>query len=494
VRMTWAYKTKRDGTLKSRLCVQGCSQIAGVDYDQTHCATLRPGSLRALTALAAGLGLRMRRWDFASAYLQGSLEDGEVVYCSPPPGYADVDEDGNSRLGSDGKPRILRVVKPIYGMAQAGRRWQRSLFPWLLDSKRGFTQLASDKCVFVRTEKRQTPAGERTEHLLVGCYVDDLCVLYSHDDEYSLYREFTTSLTASWEVDDEGDVADLLNIDIAREGRAVVLRQRTYIKKMVKEHLPEGVPNTLPSNQAPADSSLPQLVSDALVSKDKSDPALIKRYQSLVGALLYASTQTRPDIAYSVGMLCRAMSCPTPELYEQAIRVLLYLDKHPEVGLRYEPSASRMYGMSDSDWAVKHSTSGWVFTFMRAAISWGSKKQPVVSLSSCEAEIMAASEAAKEALHLRALLDELGVPTRDEPTHLSMDNQSAIAVAYNPEHHGRMKHVERRHYFVRECVENNQLVVPFVSTHENMADFFTKPLPPKLFFPLRDRIMNVPSS
>ena len=348
--------------------------------------------------------------------------------------------------------------------------------------------------MFVRSEVRQTPAGERIEHLMVGCYVDDLCVLYSHDDEHSLYHEFTADLTSSWEVDDEGDVADLLNIDISREGKAVVLRQKTYIQKMVKEHLPEGVPNTLPSNQTPSDSSLPQLVSDALVLKDKSDPALIKRYQSLVGALLYASSQTRPDVAYSVGMLCRAMSCPTPELYEQAVRVLLYLDKHSDVGLRYEPSSSRMYGMSDSDWAVKHSTSGWVFTFMKAAISWGSKKQPVVSLSSCEAEIMAASEAAKEALHLRSLLEELGVPTRDAPTHMSMDNQSAIAVSYNPEHHGRMKHVERRHFFVRECVENQQLVVPFVATHENMADFFTKPLPPKLFFPLRNRIMNVPSS
>ena len=118
----------------------------------------------------------------------------------------------------------------------------------------------------------------------------------------------------------------------------------------------------------------------------------------------------------------------------------------------------------------------------------------MVALSSCEAEIMSASEASKEALHLSSLLRELGVSSDDEPTHMSMDNQSAIAVAYNPEHHGHMKHVERRHLFVRECVENNKLVVPFVATHENMADFFTKALPPKAFFPMRDRIMNVPSS
>lgn len=119
VKMTWAYKTKRNGTLKARLCVQGCSQIPGVDFDQTHCATLRPTSLRTLAALSVNLGLRMRRWDFTSAYLQGSLLDGEVVFCSPPPGYESLDEDGAERLGEDGRPRILRIEKPIYGMAQA---------------------------------------------------------------------------------------------------------------------------------------------------------------------------------------------------------------------------------------------------------------------------------------------------------------------------------------------------------------------------------------
>ena len=73
---------------------------------------------------------------------------------------------------------------------------------------------------------------------------------------------------------------------------------------------------------------------------------------------------------------------------------------------------------------------------------------------------------------------------------LAVHNQSAIAVAYNPEHHSRMKHVERRHFFVRECVENQQLVLPFVNTHENLADFFTKPLEPKKFFAFRNVIMN----
>jgi len=106
---------------------------------------------------------------------------------------------------------------------------------------------------------------------------------------------------------------------------------------------------------------------------------------------------------------------------------------------------------------------------------------------------MAGSEAAKEAVYLDRFLDELGLAAGN-PVHLKLDNQSAIDLAYNPEHHQKTKHIERRHYFIRELVEENKIVVPFVPTNENLADFFTKPLNSNAFFPLRDRIMNVPDA
>ena len=117
IKLIWVYKVKRDGSLKSRLCVQGCNQQSGIDYDQTFSAALRSPSLRMLASYAAHNHCRMRRFDFVSAYLQGELEEGEVVYCSAPPGF--------ERVGSDGQPMVCKVIKPIYGMAQAGRRWQR---------------------------------------------------------------------------------------------------------------------------------------------------------------------------------------------------------------------------------------------------------------------------------------------------------------------------------------------------------------------------------
>ena len=111
---------------------------------------MRSSTLRLLSSIAAQHGLGMRRWDFVSAYLQGSLEPGEVVYCSPPPGH-----------GPPG--RACRVEKPIYGMAQAGRRWQRSIFPWIVSQ--GFTQLDADTCVFVR--RRSVAAGDKRDELVV---------------------------------------------------------------------------------------------------------------------------------------------------------------------------------------------------------------------------------------------------------------------------------------------------------------------------------------
>ena len=184
------------------------------------------------------------------------------------------------------------------------------------------------------------------------------------------------------------------------------------------------------------------------------------------------------------------MSRPTPELMEAAERVLAYLLRNKHIGLRYSADARPLYGMTDSDWAVKHSTTGWVFLYASAAISWGSKRQVSIALSSCEAEIMAASEASKEAIYLKRFASELGI-SDGSPVELFEDNKGARDLAYNPEHHSRTKHIDRRHFYVRELVENKEIVVPYVKTDDNLADFFTKPLAAKQFFALRDKIMNV---
>ena len=106
---------------------------------------------------------------------------------------------------------------------------------------------------------------------------------------------------------------------------------------------------------------------------------------------------------------------------------------------------------------------------------------------------MAASEAAKEAIYLSRFVTELGMEPDDKAVSLATDNRAAQDLAYNPEHHPRVKHIERRHFFIREAVESHEITVSFVRTADNLADFFTKPLAAAQFFPIRDAIMNVPT-
>eukprot|EP00965_Chrysotila_dentata_P074037 2445607-Pleurochrysis_carterae.AAC.1 len=188
-------------------------------------------------------------------------------------------------------------------MAQAGRRWQRSLFPWL--QAWGFTQCSSDPCVFTCTKVIRGMSLS----IIIGCYVDDLFILYSDHSPDSLYSSFTTALASRWNVEDEGPVSDLLNVDITTDADCVLLKQEKYIAQLVDTYLPEGVPTAFQRHHAPAGADLPLVIAHALDAKARGiapDAALRTTYQSLVGALLYCATQTRPDIAYAVGMLCRA--------------------------------------------------------------------------------------------------------------------------------------------------------------------------------------------
>jgi len=120
----WVYKIKRDGYFKAHLCLNGASQREGIDYDQTFKSTLRHSSLRVLMAIQARLGLNSCRHDLVAAFLQGSLQQDELVFMRYPQGY--------QQLGADGKPRVFLVQKPVYGLRQAGRRFQCDFFAWLV--------------------------------------------------------------------------------------------------------------------------------------------------------------------------------------------------------------------------------------------------------------------------------------------------------------------------------------------------------------------------
>ena len=250
----------------------------------------------------------------------------------------------------------------------------------------------------------------------------------------------------------------------------------------------------------PCDELLARHVQDAATNRPKAAPELLQSYQSLVGALMYAASATRPDVAFAVGMLARAMTFPTQELWQDATRVLVYLAGHREGGISFPIGADgvdgrpgplaqpQLSGLSDSDWSVRVSTTGICIFFGEAIVAWVSKRQACIALSSCEAEIMAASTAAIELVFMRNVLEELRLPA-DDATRLGVDNSGAVDIAHDPMHRGRTMHIERRHLKVRELVSRGIIDVYKEPGETNIADIFTKPINPKRFRQLRDRIM-----
>ena len=488
-RFVWVYKIKRDGSAKARLCVQGCTLESGVDYDQTFSSTLRYSSARTLFAFAARRRCLVRSIDYVAAYLQGEFIEGEAVYCLMPPGQESRDKD----------PYICKVVKPIYGIPQAGRRLQRRVFPWMVE-RMGLRQLDdSDSCVFVYDD----PKGKET--FVIGLYVDNMQIVHSAElnadgdatDSSSFYHRFITQLRSDWDIVDEGPMIDLLAIEVIYlPDGSIKLHQESYVRKLLAKYLPDGPPASLQRNSLPySDTVLMDVIIalDSSTAAEPGHPQLVKQYQERIGALLYLATSTRADLAYIVPLFCRAMSRPEPALMLATNRILCYLHRHPSVGLTYEPKPTHVKGYADASWETRSSTSGWTIQWQGCSILWGSRKQGCVALSSCEAEIVALSEATKDMVYVRKLLRGLDENHVSGPSDLATDNMGARSLSYNPEFHDKTKHIERRHFFVRDMVEKFEVSVPFVRTANNWADFFTKPLNAKTFFAMRKILMNEPS-
>ena len=189
---------------------------------------------------------------------------------------------------------------------------------------------------------------------------------------------------------------------------------------------------------------------------------------------------TRPDIAFAVGAVSRFNNSPQTAHWTAVKRIFRYLQATRNLGLTYSKSGTALQGFCDSDWANdkadRRSTTGYAFTLANAAITWKSCKQPTIALSSTEAEYMAACQAAREAIWLRRLLQELGFGST-APTAISCDNQGCIALTKNPVHHQRTKHIDMQHHFVRETVEANTTTFKYLPTADMPADVLTKAIP-----------------
>ncbi|XP_019176083.1 PREDICTED: uncharacterized protein LOC109171511 [Ipomoea nil] len=215
------------------------------------------------------------------------------------------------------------------------------------------------------------------------------------------------------------------------------------------------------------------------------------QYRRIVGALQYL-TITRPDLSFSVNRLCQFMHSPTQDHWVLLKRVLRYVKGTLDYGLRLSPSSSSaIHAFSNSDWASctidRKSTNGYAVFLGTNFISWLSRKQRTVARSSTEAEYKSLADVAAEVTWVVSLLRELGLHTGD-PATLWCDNLGETYLAANSVFHARTKHVEIDFHFVRDKVSSGEFVVNFISTKDQLADIFTKPLPAPRFHTLRDKL------
>jgi len=234
------------------------------------------------------------------------------------------------------------------------------------------------------------------------------------------------------------------------------------------------------------------IVPGSKLGKDEEGQGVDKTlYKQMVGSLMYA-TATRPDIMYSVSQVSRFMENPK-EIHLHAVkRIMCYLRGTCELGLFYQRNEGKDWlGYTDSDYANdvedKKNTSGYVFMMSEAAISWSSKKQPVVSLSTTEAEFIAAATSSCQAVWLRRILEAIG-RNQTSPTVIYCDNSSTIKLSQNPVMHGRSKHIVVRFHFLRDLTRKETIKLQHCNSQEQIADIMTKPVKLEDFVRIRKQL------
>lgn len=411
--------------------------------------------LRIIMALTAVEDLELHSVDITSAFTNGDLD--EEIYMKQPEGF---------HIGGPGK--VCRLCKSLYGLKQSARQWNKKLHSVLTEL--GFTCIKSDCSVYIYSN------GE--VRILVPIYIDDITLASKSSAAIDKYVDL---LSKHFKCRDLGPTRYLLGVGVSRDRstRTLTLNQRQFIVDLLEKY---GM-----SDCKPVQTPLPpkiQLSQSMAPSTDEEVEIMAGvPYLSAVGSLQYLAMMTRPDIAHAVAYLARFNSNPGPEHWKALKHLLRYVQGTLEHKLTFcddlhgdEPFVTYTDSSHADDVDNGRSTAGYVTMMAGAAVGWSSKLQTILALSTCEAEFVGAVEAGKEIAWMRNILTEFGYAFNGSST-LKIDNQGAISVAKNPEHHGHMKHLDLRFYWLRDKVERGMIYPEFIPTAEMIADIFTMAVP-----------------
>ncbi|CAI7757852.1 unnamed protein product [Closterium sp. NIES-54] len=462
-KLIFRHKYGPDGDLtryKSRLVAKGFQQTKGKDFDEIFAPVGKGTTLRVMLGMAANCGWRIKKMDITTAFLNGIIL--EELYMLQPEGL------------DDGSGRVCKLKKTIYCLKQAPRAWYHKLEETLLAW--GFKKSECDHSLFLLQEKEK--------FLMLLVYVDDI-LLFSESS--AMIEHVEEMLEMQFKCSKMGDVKYYLGMHVERDldNGVLMLHQRKYCEGLAEKYgLQDG---GKPATPLPSSFTVEPCADEEVVGEIDRE-----LFHSMVGALNYAANHTQPDIAFATSRLASVVSRPSHEQLEAAKRLVHYVSATASVGFEYSAVRQRLQrGAADLSKgemlltcytdarfnSVKvdgTSIGGYVCLFGGGAVSWRSKKQNEVGLSSCETEYMALHHGVKEVVWLRRLLEEIGVCQR-EPTVMFCDNESAVKLANNACLHGLTKHIRPKWHWVRRLLDK-EVRLEIVKTQQQVADILTKRL------------------
>ena len=390
--------------------------------------------------------------DVKSAFLNGILN--EEVYVEQPKGFEDPHFPNH----------VYKLKKALYGLKQAPRAWYERLTTFLVE--KGYKREGVDKTLFIKSFKSGITIAQ--------IYVDDIVFGSTVDDKLT---EFVEQMKNEFEMSMVGELNYFLGLQVKQSNDGIFISQSKYAKNLVKKFGMDSAKHL----------KTPMGTNEKLSKDDNGVPVDPTLYRSMIGSLLYL-TASRPDIAFSVGVCARYQANPKESHVGAVKRIIRYVNGTADYGIWFSKDTnSSLAGYSDADWAGnaddRKSTSGGCFYLGNNLVSWFRKKQNSISLSTAEAEYIAAGSCCTQLLWMKQMLEDYGIV--QDTLIVYCDNTSAINISKNPVQHSRTKHIDIRHHFIRELVENKSVVIEHVATDMQLADIFTRALDASRFISLR---------
>jgi hypothetical protein len=483
----WVFKIKRfpDGRVrrfKARLVVRGDFQVEGEDYDEKYAPVVPWSTVRLMLSIAASQGLATRQVDFSNAFVQAHLHETKPIYVKAPPTFhSDVSDQ-----------IVLKLNRSLYGLVQAPLYWGNHLRDALVYDH-GFTESLTSPCLYYR------------DGVVILTYVDD-CLFFAKDKRQidALLESIRKKSDLQFTIED--DAFTFLGVQLkTHDDGTVEFLQTGLIDKILKHcNMTECNTKSTPANQTP-------------LGTDANGPSFDKSfdYASIVGMMMYLSSNSRPDIQFAVHQCARFTHCPKRSHGEAILRICRYLQGTKDRGLCFKPTETlKLDCYCDADFAglynVEHhqdpvcvkSRTGFCLTLGDCPLLWVSKLQTEIALSTTEAEYIALSQAIRELLPMRALFQEVGTTLKLKcaiPTILHStvfeDNNGALSLATSPKISPRTKHIAvKYHHFRSKIGSDKGIIIQRVDTKEQKADIFTKGLGAQQFDYIRRLVMGWPNT